>query len=194
MVDMFACLDQSRLWYLEDNQPRIRAAHFSGLEDAMADDGDAADLQELGQRIILPSSYVGGPRHMMQRFQDAMAIACYFCKVDIFLTMTTNPRWKEIDDELLPGQTAYDHPDLVAHVFEMKKDALIDYVYKHGIFGRAVAYVYTIEFQKRGLPHIHLLIFLKEPYKLLTPEAINSCIWAHWPDPNTQPLLFKTVK
>ena len=48
MVDMFACLDQSRLRYLEDNQPQIQAAHFSGLEDAMADDGDAADLQELG--------------------------------------------------------------------------------------------------------------------------------------------------
>ena len=83
-----------------------------------------------------------------QHFQDAMAIACYFCKVDIFLTMTTNPWWKEIDNELQLGQTAYDRPDLVAHMFEMKKDALIDYVYKHGIFGTAVAYVYTIKFQK----------------------------------------------
>ena len=194
MVDMFASLDQSRLRFLEDNQPRIRAAHFSGLEDAMMDDGDNADLHELGQRIILPSSYIGGPRHMTQHFQDAMAIARYFRKVDIFLTMTTNPHWKEIEDQLLPNQTAYDRPDLVARVFQMKKDALIDYIYKHGIFGRAVAYVYTIEFQKRGLPHIHLLIFLKEPYKLLTPEAIDSCIWARWPDPETQPLLFETVK
>ena len=85
---------------------------------------------------------------MMQHFQDAMAIALYFQKVDIFLMMTTNPHWKEIEDELLPSQTAYDCPDLVAHVFQMKKDTLIDYVYKHGIFGKAVAYVYTIEFQK----------------------------------------------
>ena len=68
MVDLFACLDQSRLQYLEDNQSQIQAAHFSGLEDVMADDGDAADLQELGQCIILPSSYVGGLQHMMQRF------------------------------------------------------------------------------------------------------------------------------
>ena len=191
---MFASLDQSRLRYLEENQPRIRAAHFSGLEDAMMNDGDNADLHELGQRIILPSSYIGGPRHMMQRFQDAMAIARYFRKVDIFLTMTTNPRWKEIEDELLLGQTSYDRPDLVARVFQMKKDALIDYIYKHGIFGRTVAYVYTIEFQKRGLPHIHLLIFLKEPYKLLTTDTIDSCIWARWPDPDTQLLLFETVK
>ena len=57
----------------------------------MMDDGDNVDLHELGQRIILPSSYIGGPRHMTQRFQDAMAIAHYFRKVDIFLTMTTNP-------------------------------------------------------------------------------------------------------
>ena len=158
------------------------------------DDGDTTDIHELGQHIILPSPYIGGPRHMTQRFQDAMAIAHYFRKVDIFHTMTTNPRWKEIEDELLLGQTSYDHPDLVACVFQMKKDALIDYINKHGIFGRTVAYIYTIEFQKCGLPHIHLLIFLKETYKLLTTDAIDSCIWAHWPDPDTQPLLFETVK
>jgi hypothetical protein len=76
----------------------------------------------------------------------------------------------------------------------MKKKALIDLIYKEGIFGTAVAYVYTIEFQKRGLPHIHLLIFLKDPHKLLTTDAINSCISAMWPDPETQPLLFETVK
>jgi hypothetical protein len=83
---------------------------------------------------------------------------------------------------------------LVARVFQLKKRALIDYIYKHGIFGHAVAYVYTIEFQKRGLPHLHCLIFLKEPHKLLTPEDINSCICAEWPDPATQPLLFESVK
>jgi len=41
---------------------------------------------------------------------------------------------------------------------------------------------------------MHCLIFLKEPYKLLTPEAIDSCISAHWPDPEREPLLFETVK
>ena len=68
MVDIFASLDQSRLWFLKDNQPQIQAAHFSGLEDAMMDDGDNADLHELGQHIILPSSYIGGPQHMTQHF------------------------------------------------------------------------------------------------------------------------------
>ena len=156
---MFASLDQSRLRFLEDNQPHIWAAYFSGLEDAIAEDGDNAELHKLGQHVILPFSYISGPQHMTQHFQDAMAIACYFQKVDIFLTMTTNPHWKEIEDELLPGQTAYDHPDLVAHVFQMKKDTLMDYIYKHGIFGTAMVYVFFFFLNPRLLsfeagPHV----------------------------------------
>ena len=185
MVDMFASIDQSRLLWFRLNQPTIQACLYSGLEDAAAQGDDEVDLHTLGQRFILPSSYIGGPRHMQQHFQDSMAIARYFGQVDIFMTVTTNPLWPEIMRELLPGQTAYDRPDLVLRVFQMKKKAIIDFIYKHGIFGSAVAYVYTIEFQKRGLPHIHILIFLKEPYKLHTAEAIDSCIWAQWPDPET---------
>ena len=64
----------------------------------------------------------------------------------------------------------------------MKKQAILDDIYKNGVFGQAVAYVYTIEFQKRDLPHMHCLIFLKDPYKLITTEAIDSCIRAYWPD------------
>ena len=81
----------------------------------------------------------------------------------------------------------YDRPDLVGHVFQMKKRMIIDFIYKHEIFGPAIAYVYSIEFQKHGLPHIHILFFLKEPYRLLTSQAIDSCIWACWPDPVSQP-------
>ena len=114
---------------------------------------------------------------MQQCFQDSMAIAQYFGQVDILMMVTTNPLWPEITQELLPRQMAYDRPDLVSCVFQMKK-AIINFIYKHGIFGSAVAYVYTIKFQKCGLPHIHILIFLKEPYKLHTANAIDSCIWA----------------
>ena len=194
MVDMFAFIDQSRLYWFCWNQPSIRACLYSGLEDAVGHGDDDVDLHTLGQRFILPSSYIGGPRHLQQHFQDSMVIARYFRQVDIFLTMTTNPQWHEPMQVLLAGQSAYDRPDLVLCVFQMKKKAIIDFIYKHGIFGIAVAYVYSIEFQKRGLLHMHMLIFLKEPYKVNTMEVIDSCIWARWPDPESQPLLFETVK
>jgi hypothetical protein len=38
--------------------------------------------------------------------------------------MTANARWEEIERELLPGQTAYDRPDLVARVFEERSARL----------------------------------------------------------------------
>jgi hypothetical protein len=41
---------------------------------------------------------------------------------------------------------------------------------------------------------MHCLIFLKDQFKLNTSQIIDSCIWARWPDPNTQPLLFETIK
>ena len=193
-VDMFASMDQQRLSWIERNQSMFRLARYNNLEDAVMADPDNMDLNEIGQRVFLPSSYIGGPRNMGQCFQDSMAVARYYRKVDLFVTMTTNPNWEEIQRELLPGQTSYDRPDLVTRVFNLKKQALLDLICTQGIFGATVAYVYTIEFQKRGLPHIHLLIFLRDPYKLLTPEAVDSCIWARWPDPEKEPLLFETVK
>jgi hypothetical protein len=169
----------------------LRAELYSGLEDAIHADDDNINLNNFGQCVVLPLSYIGGLRHMGQRFQDSMAIARYYQSVDIFMTMTTNPEWSEITRELLPGQHPSDCPDLIAHVFHMKKKAIIDEVYKKGVFGRAVAYGDSVEFHKHGLPHFHMLIFFEQGQKLLIPEDINSVIWARWPDPETEPSFFR---
>lgn len=76
----------------------------------------------------------------------------------------------------------------------MKKKAIIEELYKKGIFGWTVAYIYTIKFQKRSLPHMHILIFLKDEDKILTPGDIDTVVWACWPNPDTEPKLFETVK
>ncbi|ESK82929.1 transcriptional factor b3 [Moniliophthora roreri MCA 2997] len=193
VVDMWASADQNRLHYLCSNQNKLHASVYSGLEDSMNCSDDNILLNQLGQRYILPSSYIGGPQNMQQCYQDAMALAQYYRNVNIFLTMTANPEWKEVTDELYPWQSPYDRPDLISRVFHLKKQALIDDITKKHIFGPAVAFVYTIEFQKHGLPHMHLLIFLQHDHKLLTPAAIDSTICAEWPDPITQPKLFQTV-
>jgi hypothetical protein len=131
---------------------------------------------------------------MHQRYLDGMTIARHFKKIDIFLTMTANPNWPEIKRELLPGQTVADRPDLVTRVFQLKRKALMNAILKDGIFGPCVAHVYANEFQKRGFPHMHLLLFLLAAYKLLSPDAVDSIISACWPNPVTQPQLFQAVK
>ncbi|RXW16701.1 hypothetical protein EST38_g9156 [Candolleomyces aberdarensis] len=190
---MYTSIDQQRLMWIKRNQARFRSALLNHLEDANMNDPNILDANNIGQHVFLPSSYTGGPQNMAQNYQDSMAIARFYGKVDLFLMMTTNPKWPEIERELLPGQTAYDRPDLVVRVLQLKKQVLLDCIIKGKIYGEVDAYVYSIEFQKHGLPHMHLLLFLKNGYKLTTPEAIDSCISAQWPDREQNPLLFDTV-
>ena len=56
---------------------------------------------------------------------------------------------------------------------------------KDGIFGRAIAHVYTIEFQKRGLPHMHFLIFLHKDDKIKEPADVDKIVCAEFPDKDT---------
>jgi hypothetical protein len=194
LVDAWACTEQERMRYLRIHQGDLRAHLYSGLADQIQSSPDV-DLHDVGQeRTVLPSSFTGGPRYMGQLLQDALAIGRYYKKIDLFITMTANPRWDEIVRELRPGEQPQDRPDLITRVFEMKKRALLDDITKNGIFGRTVASLWTVEFQKRGLPHMHLLIFLAPEHKIHDPADIDSCIRAYWPNPETEPLLFDTVK
>jgi hypothetical protein len=54
--------------------------------------------------------------------------------------------------------------------------------------------MYTIEFQKRGLPHAHILLFLHPSSKYPTPDDINKIISAEIPDPVNQGELYNLVK
>jgi hypothetical protein len=143
---------------------------------------------------------------MYQLFQDSMAIARYCQKPDLFLTMTANPNWPEIQEALLEingndnndpdnppkRQTASDRPDIVARVFNQKMKALLKDV-RDGVFGKISGLVYTVEFQKRGLPHMHLLIFLQQLHKIRTADEVDSIVSAQLPDPVAHPMLHQTV-
>jgi hypothetical protein len=86
-----------------------------------------------------------------------------------------------------------DRPDLVARVFYQKQQALLKKV-RGGYYGKVAGLVYTIEYQKRGLPHMHLLIFLEPEYKIRTVEQIDSFISAQIPDRNVHPQLYQAVE
>ena len=60
--------------------------------------------------------------------QDAMARLSHLGKPDLFISLTCNANWPEIVSSLLPGQTAADHPDIVARVFIQKVKQLLHLV------------------------------------------------------------------
>ena len=194
LCDMWVSTDQSRLRWVETHQKNLRASLYSGLEDAVGHGESDVDLHDLGHRVVLPSSYVGGPRYMNQRFQDVIALARHFHSFDLFITFTCNPSWPEVKNALLDGQTASDRPDITSCVFNMYKTSLIDEISKDDIFGPTLGHVYTIEFQKRGLPHMHMLLTLSAERQISSPEDVDLIIRATWPDPVTEPRLFDIVK
>lgn len=76
--------------------------------------------------------------------------------------MTCNPNWEEIKRELEVGQLPQDRPDLIVRVFRAKLEEMKRLLIKEGILGMVKAYVYVVEFQKRGLPHAHFLLIMRE--------------------------------
>lgn len=79
--------------------------------------------------------------------------------------MTCSPGWREITENLkeykcangkTKRQSASDRPDLLVRVFDLKRKALVEDITKRHAFGRVRSYVYVIEFQKRGLPHMYV--------------------------------------
>ena len=54
--------------------------------------------------------------------------------------------------------------------------------------------MYTIEFQKRGLPHVHLLFFLHPDNKYPSSDEIDQIISAEIPSQQDDPELYSLVK
>ena len=43
------------------------------------------------------------------------------------------------------------------------------------VFGKPRAWLYWVEWQKRGLPHVHILVWLIAEYKI-TPDKVDDCV------------------
>ena len=96
----------------------------------------------------------------------------------------------EIKNLLLSGQTSMHRHDITARVFKQKLKSLMNLITHHSVFGETRCWLYSVEWQKRGLPHAHILIWLVDKVR---PEEIDKIISAEIPDPNVDQELFDIV-
>ncbi|KAI7944195.1 hypothetical protein MJO28_011723, partial [Puccinia striiformis f. sp. tritici] len=190
-VDQYVKIETERLLYIILNQKDFCVEQFYGVVDAYQNGVQMG--HETGRRIVLPTSFIGGPRDMKAWFQDAMALVQTMGKPNLFITVTCNPEWTEIRNNLLPGQSAQDRPDMVTRVFNARLKKICDELYKDGIFGKTVGRTHVIEFQKRGLPHAHILVILESRYIPRTTEDIDQIVRAEIPNQTTEPYLYQAV-
>ncbi|XP_016172760.1 uncharacterized protein LOC107615170 [Arachis ipaensis] len=147
-------IESERLSFIRHNQPKLRVDKYNALHESLVR-GEAI-VVATGQRIILPSSFTGGPRYMFNNYKDAFAICKYAGYPSFFITITYNSEWDEIK--------------------RLLKD------------------ICTVTFQKRGLLHAHILLFMHSLYKPKSPEDIDRLISVEIPDKLTRPKLYATVE
>ncbi|GFR18634.1 helitron_like_N domain-containing protein [Trichonephila clavata] len=93
-------------------------------------------------------------------------------------------------DKVSAGQKSHNRHDLLARVFHGKLKILMNLITKGKIFGVAQCYMYTIEWQKRGLPHAHILVWLQET---LNVHKVDDFISAEIPNPEEDTERFNCI-
>ena len=182
-MDYYCRIEGDRLKFIRNQQTKLRVDTYVGLADALHIRAQDKNLK-CGRVVILPSSFTGSPRNMMQNYQDAMAMVRRYGKPDLFITFTCNSNWSEIVNSIYPWETANNRPDIVVRVFHAKVKELLRLLNVVQIFGSVLSFLYVIEFQKRGLPHCHLLLTLTEDCKIREIEDIDNIVSAEFPHPD----------
>ena len=190
-ADLFLSVENERLEFYIFNQKKIKKEKFSELKEAVRENEGQLAGKEL---IIMPQSHIGSPRWYFGQFQDGMTRCKKIHKPDLFITFTCNPNWPEITNSMKGFEEGVNsRPDLVARVFQMKLKALMKDLEKEEVFGKLKGYMYTMEWQKRGLPHAHILLFLQHPDFSIRIEDIDKIVMAEIPDPITDKELHELV-
>ncbi|XP_076948892.1 uncharacterized protein LOC143621318 [Bidens hawaiensis] len=185
-------VQSQRLYFIRGKQSELRSDTYESLRNLKT--AGNSDASTSGQRVILPSSFTGGSRYTMQNYLDAMCLCRWYGYPDFFLTITCNPGWPEVKRFLKDTNlNSEDGPDILCRIFKMKLDSMIKLLKDKALFGKIKAAVYTIEFQKRGLPHAHICLFIAPENKIHNPSHIDNFISSEIPDKVTEPDLYQLV-
>ncbi|KAI6647772.1 hypothetical protein LOD99_8487 [Oopsacas minuta] len=172
VVDMYAKVETERLLFIRLHQKKLRVDDYIHLRDAVVTDGNPHDF---GKLVILPSSFTGSPRYMHEGTQDAMTYVRNYGRPDLSIAFTCNPLWPEITESLMMGQKPHNRHDIVARVFKQKLLKYMDLLTKGVAFRKTMCHMYSIEWQKRGLPHSHILIWLREKIRPHNHRSMHQC-------------------
>ena len=97
LFDEYVCLnfakaEQQRFNFVGMNQTKLQADLSQHIVDQMM--STDVDENKVGRQVILPATYIGSPRDMHARLQDAMAVVIRYRQPHLFITMACKPTWK----------------------------------------------------------------------------------------------------
>ncbi|KAE8218337.1 hypothetical protein CF319_g7769, partial [Tilletia indica] len=155
MVDQMCRIEDERLRFASRSLVAGHRARNGVAHEVDQINGDDREEDEASFNAALPSSFVGSRAHRAEHVADALALAKRYGRPFGMLTLTTNPEWEEIREALHPGQTATTVPQITIRVFRSRLSKVVA-LFK-ATFGDFTYIVQVTEFQRRGLPHAHIV-------------------------------------
>ncbi|KHJ95423.1 hypothetical protein OESDEN_04632 [Oesophagostomum dentatum] len=180
VLHLFTRIEADRISAIVRSRTEIRSTTASALYKYIDQKLQEKGIR-LGKLVTMPSYYVGSRSWCRKQYSVGMAVAQRLGKPDLFITFTGNSEWREIKENLPTKlDTWMTEPLLCVRVFYLKLKQFLNELVVEQIFGPVEAYQLSVEFQKRGMPHAHVLVTLKN--KFVTVEDVDSCISAVIPD------------
>ena len=158
IVDQVSRAIDNRLEWVKHNQSTIMG---TGPRNNNLDVENEGEDNGSDEKSFLSQSHHGSRRHLKSLAHNALCIVSECGRPSVFITVTCNPLWPEIQERLFSGQTAFDRPDVTCRVFKARLSALLNNIREHKYFGplHSTNYlIHVIEYQHRGLPHTHIVV------------------------------------
>ncbi|KAL3070939.1 hypothetical protein niasHT_040095 [Heterodera trifolii] len=172
-------LDHLKAIQAKKNFRQIMAREYiAAMEKGVRQQGPNA---KLGRVFLMPQTFAGSRQYYQGKYADLMTMVRHLGAPTWFVTFTGNPKWPEIDEALRVRQNYAHRPDIVCRIFMDKAAEFIKDVTERGVLGKVAGWCYSVEHQKRGMPHIHMLLILERGVRIDTAQQVDEYVSARIP-------------
>jgi hypothetical protein len=105
------------------DQPRQKRNTYSVEDDLDEEERCGAGyIDEPRKESYIPDSVHGSQCHLSVLAKNALVLVAEYSCLHVFLTLTCNPEWPEIQSLVTNGQTVFDCPEVTVPFFKSRLD------------------------------------------------------------------------
>ncbi|EAY21003.1 hypothetical protein TVAG_172600 [Trichomonas vaginalis G3] len=110
-----------------------------------------------GTTTYIPSSFTNGPAYWKKIGKKVILLSTKYGQPTLFITITCNPGW--IENIALDRCSANTNAANIMLIYNERRKTFIKFLKDSKIFGDVNALLWRDEFQQRGYPHTHILLW-----------------------------------